>query len=288
MLAAVSCQHEEIWDKLNDHEQRIEQLEKLCKELNSNVMALQTALTAIQENDYVTDVMKVVENGVEVGYSLTFAKAGTVTLYHGTDGADAVAPKIGVRKAQDGAYYWTSGDEWLTADDGSRIPATVASEAGYVTPQFRVAEDVWYVSFDNGNSWRVIEGVGESVDNQFFSEVTYDDHYIHLTLLDGEKISIPRNDVWIDGNGGVEYPFSEYGYLGPNGVLQDTYSDNVYYTTDYINITKAASIYYHGRMGPVSNYYSVAFYDANKKFIPELSICRSEQYCMSLLSQFHK
>ena len=29
MLAAVSCQHEEIWDKLNDHEQRIKQLEKL-------------------------------------------------------------------------------------------------------------------------------------------------------------------------------------------------------------------------------------------------------------------
>ena len=118
MLAAVSCQHEEIWDKLNDHEQRIEQLEKLCKELNSNVMALQTALTAIQENDYVTDVMKVVENGVEVGYSITFAKSGTVTLYHGKE---AAAPKIGVKKASDGAYYWTSGDEWLTSDRKSVV-----------------------------------------------------------------------------------------------------------------------------------------------------------------------
>ena len=288
-IAAVSCQHEDIWDKLNDHEQRIEQLEKLCKELNSNVMALQTALTAIQENDYVTDVMKVVENGVEVGYSITFAKSGTVTLYHGKE---AAAPKIGVKKASDGAYYWTSGDEWLTSDDGGRIPATVADSDGeYVTPQFRVAEAEWYVSFDNGNSWRQIETPNEdgTVYESFFSEVTYDEHYIHFTLHDGEKISIPRNDIWIDGNGGVEYPFSHYGYLGPNGVLTDTYSDNVYYTTDYIDITKASSIYYHGRMGPVSNYYSVAFYDADKNFIPGLSICGTgniETYNIALTDKY--
>ena len=190
MLAAVSCQHEEIWDKLNDHEQRIEQLEKLCKELNSNVMALQTALTAIQENDYVTDVMKVVENGVEVGYSLTFAKAGTVTLYHGADGTDAAAPKIGVKKAADGAYYWTAGDEWLTADDGSKIPATVASDGDYVTPLFRVTKDVWYVSYDNGNSWRKIQAQ-EQNESQFFQNVSADSENLYLTLADGTVVTIP-------------------------------------------------------------------------------------------------
>ena len=191
MLAGVSCQHEDIWDKLNDHEQRIEQLEKLCKELNSNVMALQTALTAIQENDYVTDVMKVVENGSEIGYSLTFAKAGTVTLYHGKDGAEAAAPKIGVKKASDGAYYCTSGDEWLTADDGSRIPATVALDGDYVTPQFRVAEGKWYVSYDNGNSWRQLEEQEDDSATQFFQNVTYDNKFVHLTLADGSVFKIP-------------------------------------------------------------------------------------------------
>lgn len=193
MLTTVSCQHEEIWEKLNDHEQRIEQLEKLCKELNSNVVAMQTALTSIQENDYVTDVMKVVENGVEVGYSLTFAKAGTVTLYHGADGAEAAAPRIGVKKASDGAYYWTSGDEWLTADDGSRIPATVADLNGeYVTPLFRVSEDKWYVSYDNGNSWRKIQAHGQAQNgNPFFQDVTADSENLYMTLADGSKITIP-------------------------------------------------------------------------------------------------
>ena len=96
-------------------------------------------------------------------------------------------------------------------------------------------------------------------------------------------------DDQVNGNGGIEYPFSQYGYLGPNGVLMDTYGDNVYYTTDYIDVTKASSIYYHGRMGPVSNYYSIAFYDADKKFIPSLSICGTgniETYYITLTDKY--
>ena len=102
----VSCDnHEEIWNELRDHEQRIEHLEKQCRELNSNVEAIQAILTAIQQNDYVTEVMKIMEDGIEVGYSITFAKGGTVTIYHGTDGTDGSAPKVSIRKAQDGEYY---------------------------------------------------------------------------------------------------------------------------------------------------------------------------------------
>jgi TolA-binding protein len=103
-MAVSACQHEEIWNELRDHEQRIEQLEKQCRELNSNVEAIQAILAAIQENDYVTEIMKIMEDGVEVGYSITFAKGGTVTIYHGTDGAAGATPDIGIKKASDGAY----------------------------------------------------------------------------------------------------------------------------------------------------------------------------------------
>ena len=141
LLALTGCQHEDIWEELRDHEQRIEQLEKLCRELNSNVEAIQTVLAALQQNDYVTEVMKIMEDGMEVGYSLTFAKSGTVTIYHGADGSDGSTPKIGVRKASDGGYYWTSDGEWMTGEDGEMIPATVTDpDGGYVTPQFRVAD----------------------------------------------------------------------------------------------------------------------------------------------------
>ena len=191
-IVAVSCQHEDIWEELRDHEQRIEQLEKQCRELNSNVIAMQTVLAALQTNDYVTEVMKVVENGVEVGYSLTFAKAGTVTLYHGTDGADVVAPKIGVKKAADGAYYWTAGDEWLTADDGNMIPAIVADpDGGYIIPQFRVADDLWYVSYDNGNTWRLIEKSDDNSDPIFKAVDVANPDYVEITLSDGSVIKVP-------------------------------------------------------------------------------------------------
>ena len=88
----VSCStydHEAILEQLRDHEERIQKLEALCNKLNSNVEAVQTILTALEQNDYVTDIVKVVEDGVEVGYSVTFAKGGTVTIYHSNDGSDS-------------------------------------------------------------------------------------------------------------------------------------------------------------------------------------------------------
>ena len=198
LLALTGCQHEEIWDKLNDHEQRIEQLERQCRELNSNIEAIQTILAAVQENDYVTEVMKIMEDGVEVGYSITFAKSGTITIYHGTDGTDGAAgatPQIGIKKASDGAYYWTSNGEWITDENGDKIPAAYSDggDGKFITPQFRIVDDVWYVSYDNGNSWRVIVMGDNEGTEQFFQNVTYDSKYVYLTLCDGTAIALPRS-----------------------------------------------------------------------------------------------
>ena len=196
LLTLTSCQHEDIWNKLREHEQRIEQLEKQCRELNSNVQAIQAILNAIQQNDYVTEVMKVMENGVEVGYCLTFAKGGTVTIYHGrngTDGSDGGTPNIGVKKAPDGAYYWTSNGEWITDENGDKIPAAYSDggDGKFITPQFRIVDDVWYVSYDNGNSWREIEVGNDQEGDSFFQSVTTDSENLYLTLADGTVVTVP-------------------------------------------------------------------------------------------------
>ena len=191
LLAVTACQHEDLWDKLNEHEARIEQLEKLCRELNSNVEAVQAIITAVQGQDYVTEIMKVVENGVETGYSITFAKGGTITIYHGTNGSDGCTPLIGVKKATDGAYYWTSDGEWLTSEDGDMIPATVTNpDDGYVVPQFRVADGVWYVSYDNGNSWRLVEN-NSSNDEKPVIGVSHEGNSVYITLADGTVFKLP-------------------------------------------------------------------------------------------------
>ena len=195
MLTTVSCErYEEIWETLRDHEQRIEQLEKLCRELNSNMQAVQTILTAVQQNDYVTEVMKIVDDGIEVGYSITFAKGGTVNIYHGADGSDGSTPNIGIRKASDGASYWTSDGEWMTGEDGEMIPATVTDpDGGYIVPQFRIADGIWYASYDNGNSWRQIEGFDGENNSSIITDIdTSDSNYVVITLEDGSTIKLPK------------------------------------------------------------------------------------------------
>ena len=206
MVSCVNFDDSEIWDKLNEHEQRIEELEKVCSWLNSNIEALQVVMQALQENDYVTGVTKICEDGVEIGYSLVFAKGGTVTIYHGKDGQDGEkgedgqdgsAPKIGIRKAPDGEYYWTADDEWLTGEDGEKIPAVVADDSNgkYITPMFRVAEDGWYISFDNGNSWRFYGEIDNGSDDGIFTDIEIADSYIILTTADGTILEIPTSIV---------------------------------------------------------------------------------------------
>ena len=48
-----------IWDKLNDHENRISSLEATCNRLNENITSIQAILEAVQKGLYVTDVKAV-------------------------------------------------------------------------------------------------------------------------------------------------------------------------------------------------------------------------------------
>ena len=66
IISIISCTNlDEVWNELRDHEERIQRLETLCNKLNSNIEAMQAVLTALEQNDYVTDVVKVVENGID-------------------------------------------------------------------------------------------------------------------------------------------------------------------------------------------------------------------------------
>ena len=167
----------EIWDKLNDHEKRIVALEELCKQMNTNISALQTIVNALQKNDYITNVAPVRKDGVDVGYTITFAYGDTITIYHGqngkdgVDGKDGYTPKIGVMKDSDGIYYWTIDGEWLLDGKGNKIQANGVNGsdgtngsngqdgtngvngADGITPRLKIENDYWYVSYDNGSTW---------------------------------------------------------------------------------------------------------------------------------------
>lgn len=151
LLAIVACSKfddSEIWSELKEHEDRIVKLETLCNQMNTNITSLQTIIIALQNNDYVTNISPIKEGSKEIGYTITFAKSGSITIYHGKDGEngkdgqngtngtdgkdgqdgkdgkDGYTPKIGVKQHTDGQYYWTLDGNWLLDDNGNMIPTT--------------------------------------------------------------------------------------------------------------------------------------------------------------------
>ena len=166
-----------------------EELMKLCNEMNTNITSLQKIVKALQENDYITGVTPLLENGTQIGYTITFKKSGPIVIYHGKDGKngmdgkdgangndgenghDGYSPKIGVVKDADGIYYWTLDGEWLLDDNGNKIKAEgkdgkdgndgSSGEAGSgkdgedgITPELKIEDGYWYVSYDNGVTWK--------------------------------------------------------------------------------------------------------------------------------------
>ena len=145
LLAVVACSKFDdsaIWDELNKHEDRIVKLETLCNQMNTNITSLQTIIIALQSNDYVVNIAPIMEGNKEIGYTITFAKSGSITIYHGKDGEngrdgvngtdgkdgqdgkDGYTPKIGVKQHTDGKYYWTLDGNWILDDNNDMIPVT--------------------------------------------------------------------------------------------------------------------------------------------------------------------
>ena len=68
-----------VQQELADHDRRITALEELCRQMNTNISALQTAVTALQNNDFVTNVAPITKDGKEVGYAITFSSDKPIT-----------------------------------------------------------------------------------------------------------------------------------------------------------------------------------------------------------------
>lgn len=194
----------DIWDKLNDHESRITALEELCKQMNTNITALQTIVEALEKNDYITNVSPVRKDGEVIGYTITFAHSDTITIYNGEDGTDGYVPNIGVMKDVDGIYYWTIDGEWLLDGKGNKIQANgIDGGDGIdgITPRLKIENDYWYVSYDNGSTWIELgKATGEDgtdgndgVDgDSIFSSVTEDEEYVYFNLNDGTSIVLKK------------------------------------------------------------------------------------------------
>ena len=123
-LAACKYDDSELWEQVNQNTARIAALETWQAETNTNIQALQTLLST---TDYITAVTPVVQDGVEVGFTISFLHTPAITIYHGTKGEKGDTgdtPQIGAAQAEDGNWYWTLNGEPLTS---ITLPASLTS-----------------------------------------------------------------------------------------------------------------------------------------------------------------
>ena len=252
-LCVFSACHNDIWDAIDGLDGRVTKLEELCKEMNTNITSLQTIVDVLQSNDFITGVVEIKKDGEVIGYTITFGKHDPITIYHGQDGKDgadgkdgqdgqnssANAPVIGVAQDTDGVYYWTLNGEWLLDDNGNKLP--VSGKDGQngtngsngqdgqdgedgadgqdgkdgITPQLKIEEGYWYISYDNGVTWTQLgkatgedgkdgadgkdgqngaDGKNGQNGDSMFQSVTQDENYVYFTLSDGTVIKIAKGN----------------------------------------------------------------------------------------------
>ena len=207
-LVSTSCYDDtEIREAIDDLDGRVQTLETLCTELNTNLTALSTLVQALQKGDYVVSVSPLIEDGEEVGYRIIFKESGVVDLYHGKDGADGadgedgkdgengkdglngadgkdgLTPVLGTKQDTDGAYYWTIDGEWVLDGEGNKIPLITPG----ATPQLKIEDETWYVSYDDGKTWEEL-GAAVSVG---IKDIKEENGELVITMADGTSIAVP-------------------------------------------------------------------------------------------------
>lgn len=168
VLFFTGCQEyddTEIKGRVDNLESQVTELRLLVEKINSNLTSLVTAVDALNNQDQIVSVEKLPAGN---GYTITFKKSGTITIYNGekgldgkngtdgSDGKDGKSPVISISQDSDGKYYWTLDGEWLLVN-GQKVPAT----AEVTVPKIKV-EDGKFLFSTNGTDWVVIGDAGAS------------------------------------------------------------------------------------------------------------------------------
>ncbi len=255
-----------------------EALRTLCNQMNSNIEALQTIVAALQNNDYVTSVTPVLENGKTVGYTINFSRSGAVTIYHGengengkdgANGLDGHSPQIGVKQHTDGIYYWTLDGAWLKDANGNKIKAVGIDGANGsngtngvdgITPQLKIENEYWYISYDNGTTWSQLgkatgedgkdgangsDGADGKDGDSFFQSVTQDEQYVYFTLADGTQITLPKGALL-----SISLDASDLVVMAPNSTREIGYT--VQSVTESVTLEVTSSSDLRAKVVPAS------------------------------------
>ena len=202
MMTFTGCYDDsDLQTRMGQAEADIAELQQLVKDINTNISGLVTVVDALKNSDQITSVTPLSDGS---GYTITFSKSGTITIYNGKNGvdgtngtngengADGHTPQISVKLDSDGQYYWTVDGEYLTDAEGKKIPAT----AHIATPQIRINEGNFEISYNEGLTWEIIGNAGAS-DDVVFKQVIDGPASVLFVLSDGTQIEIPKTQQFV-------------------------------------------------------------------------------------------
>lgn len=205
MMTFTGCYDDsDLQTRMDQAEADIAELQQLVKDINTNISGLVTVVDALKNSDQITSVTPLSDGS---GYTITFSKSGTITIYNGKNGvdgtngtngangengADGHTPQISVKLDSDGQYYWTVDGEYLTDAEGKKIPAT----AHIATPQIRINEGNFEISYNEGLTWEIIGNAGAS-DDVVFKQVIDGPASVLFVLSDGTQIEIPKTQQFV-------------------------------------------------------------------------------------------
>lgn len=204
-MGLSACSLDEVRQDIDALENRVAALEEWQASLNSDILALKQLVAGLEERNLITSVTPVLEQGVEVGYRITFQTGDPIVIYHGED--SSYIPLFGVAENNAGDYCWTLDGEFIKDKNGNLIPASSG-----IAPQVRINSDkIWEISTDGGQTWKStgVPATGEKGDtgDALFADIdcTTDTESVTFTLADGTVLVIPRcmelGIGFADGNG---------------------------------------------------------------------------------------
>ena len=194
MILYVSSCSKGIREK--SYDEKISEIDAQCIRLNVSIESLQVLVQALKSNTHINDIVIVVENGEQVGYTISFTNREPIIVYNRKVESRFNLPIIGVKENDNGIWYWTLNGGWLLNANGERIKVESDGEV-LVPPRFKIVEDYWYISNDDGQTWTILgEAYGEDGEHgeSLFNEIRQDEWYVYFVLNKDQTITLRKSD----------------------------------------------------------------------------------------------
>lgn len=192
-FAFASCENDSREDELQAGLNGLEKRMEVLETLQDQITAIQQLLEAADRN-HITSIEDVTDATGRTGFKINFKDSDPITIYNGVNGVDGVdgddAPTISVKKDADNLFYWTLNGEFLEVD-GKKVLAEGKNGTNAVTPKLKIENNTWMVSYDNGATYKPVEGATDG--GAVSSAVSYEDKGSHYEFtINGSSINIPK------------------------------------------------------------------------------------------------